>query len=91
MSRKKTTKEFIRQAKAKHGRKYDYSETIYTGCFDEIKYIYRKHGEKKQVASYHLSGRGCDDCGNESSSLKQRSSKSEITQKNWRKDLKKGS
>ena len=59
MFRKKTTKEFIRQAKAKHGRKYDYSETIYTGCFDEIKYICRKHGEKKQVASYHLSGRGC--------------------------------
>ena len=81
MSRKKTTKEFIRQAKAKHGRKYDYSETIYTGCFDEIKYICRKHGEKKQVASHHLSGRGCDDCGNESSSLKQRSSKSEFIQK----------
>ena len=47
MSRKKTTKEFIRQAKAKPGRKYDYSETIYTGCFDEIKiYLSQAWGEK---------------------------------------------
>ena len=78
---KKTTKEFIKQAKAKHGRKYGYSKTIYTGCFDEIKHICRKYGEKKQVASYHLSGRGCDDCGNESSSLKQRNPKSDFIKK----------
>lgn len=31
MPRMKTTEEFIMQAEAIHGDKYDYSETVYTG------------------------------------------------------------
>jgi|SaaInlStandDraft_2_1057019.scaffolds.fasta_scaffold1126563_1 hypothetical protein len=45
MHRKKTTTEFIKQAKAKHGDKYDYSEIIYTGCLEEVKIICETHGE----------------------------------------------
>jgi very-short-patch-repair endonuclease len=79
--RKKTTEEFIKKVKLVHGKKYDYSKVLYTGCFDEVKIICETHGEFSQVASNHLSGRGCWDCGNESSSLKQRNSKSKFIQK----------
>jgi hypothetical protein len=65
MTKKKTTKEFIRDAIAKHGDKYDYSKSIYNGSIKKVIIICRKdgHGEFEQVASSHLRGYGCPKCG----------------------------
>lgn len=60
---KKTTEEFIEQAKKVHGNKYDYSQSIYTKCNDNIYIICPEHGGFWQQAGHHLSGRGCPECG----------------------------
>lgn len=60
-----TTEEFIKKAKEIHDSKYDYSETIYTKSNDYLKIRCPKHGIFTQIASYHLSGNGCQECANE--------------------------
>ena len=64
MPRKKTTKEFIKQAKAKHGDKYDYSKVIYSKDGNNVDIICSLHGEFKQTPSNHYKF-GCIDCGRE--------------------------
>ena len=63
--------DFINKAKNIHGYKYDYSKTIYTNIKKNVKIICLAHGEFEQLASNHLSGRGCQKCGFESSRIKQ--------------------
>ena len=46
-----------------HGDKYDYSKVDYRGCKSSIKIICPIHGEFEQIATSHLSGRGCRICG----------------------------
>lgn len=62
MSKKLTTKEFIEKAIAKHGAKYDYSQTDYVNSRDKVKIICADHGLFEQRASAHLSGNGCPEC-----------------------------
>ena len=62
---KKTTEEFIKQAKKVHGDKYDYSKVIYNGNKKYITIICPKHGEFKQTPLYHLQGHGCLGCYND--------------------------
>lgn len=64
------TNEFVRRAIRIHGEKYDYSQTKYQKAMDVISIICPTHGEFKQLASNHLSGRGCPKCGRESHKLK---------------------
>lgn len=47
----------------KHGSEYDYSKTVYTGFYNKVIIICKKHGEFLQRASDHLSGCGCKQCG----------------------------
>lgn len=61
--RKYDTDIFIKKAIKKHGDKYDYSETIYNGCFKKVKIICKLHGVFEQVANIHLLGKGCAICG----------------------------
>lgn len=61
--RKKDTERFINEANKKHNYKYDYSKTIYSGCYDDVTIICPKHGEFTQQAYVHLSGHGCPHCG----------------------------
>lgn len=61
--RKKTTNEFINDAFAIHGDKYDYSETTYSKSSEKVKIICRKHGVFLQQPNHHLSGNGCEKCG----------------------------
>jgi hypothetical protein len=58
----KTTEEFIADAKAVHGDKYDYSETRYVIPQDELVIICPEHGEFVQSPYIHLRGSGCNKC-----------------------------
>lgn len=67
---KKTTEQFIEEAKAIHGDKYDYSETVYYGSRVNCEIRCKKHGVFKQLPTNHLKGRGCNKCGYDKSSAK---------------------
>lgn len=64
MSKKKTTDEFVKEAKIVHGDKYDYSKTEYVNSKIKIKYICPKHGEIEQLPTNHLRY-GCKLCSKE--------------------------
>lgn len=63
---KKTTEQFIEEAKKIHGDKYDYSKVNYNLCQDKVIIICPKHGEFKQRPLSHIQGQGCPHCYNES-------------------------
>ena len=60
-----TTKQFIEQARLKHGDKYDYSKVDYMTAKIKIIIICSvlDHGEFTQTPSNHLTGYGCRKCG----------------------------
>lgn len=60
--RKKTTAEFIIEAKKVHGEKYDYSKTVYEGSLKKVCITCPKHGDFWQIAEGHLRGAGCPQC-----------------------------
>jgi hypothetical protein len=64
--RTKTTEQFIEEAKAVHGDKYDYSLVEYTGCFNKVKIICSKHGEFEQAPNDHKKGSNCPLCARRS-------------------------
>lgn len=57
----KTTEEWVRLAKEKHGNKYDYTKSEYLGTSKKIKIICSIHGEFEQIAKEHLKY-GCLEC-----------------------------
>ena len=61
--KKKTTLEFIKDAKNVHGNKYDYSKVDYSGNRTKVKIICPIHGEFEQTPYVHLKGNGCNKCG----------------------------
>jgi len=63
MAKRKTTIEFISEARAIHGDKYDYSLVKYTNNITNIKVICPYHGEFEQRPITHLIGCGCNECG----------------------------
>ena len=71
MGRKLTTKEFIEKAQIIHNNKYDYSKTVYIKSTEKVCIICPKHGEFLQLASSHLSGKGCVKCSRELNSKNQ--------------------
>lgn len=58
----KTTKEFIIDAKAVHGDRYNYDKVIYNGAFNEVTITCPKHGDFQQQPHSHLMGCGCKEC-----------------------------
>lgn len=62
MSRRKTTEEFIREAKELHGDKFDYSLVYYKNKNTKIKIICKHHNIFEQLPSNHLQGKGCLKC-----------------------------
>ena len=62
MSKKKTTEEFIAQARKKHNDMYDYAETTYVSGQHKIKYICGIHGMQEQYPHNHIRY-GCCSCG----------------------------
>ena len=60
--RKKTTEQFIEEAKKIHGDKYDYSKVEYINNKTKVRIICPKHGEFLMKPDNHLSGQGCPTC-----------------------------
>ena len=60
--KRKSSKEFIKNAIAIHGDKYDYSKVNYINSQTPVVIICPKHGEFKQKPSIHLRGSGCPKC-----------------------------
>lgn len=58
----KNRAEFIGQAQAVHGNRYDYSQVIYQSSFKKIRIICPDHGIFQQSPANHLSGHGCKKC-----------------------------
>lgn len=62
MTKLKTTSQFIADAKAIHGDKYDYSKVEYNGNKNPVCIICPTHGEFWQTPNTHLKGSGCRHC-----------------------------
>jgi hypothetical protein len=60
---KKTTEDFVKDAKKIHGNNYDYSKVKYVNSKTPIKIICPKHGNFQQTPNVHLRGSGCPECG----------------------------
>lgn len=54
--KKLTTKEWVEKARATHGDKYDYSESVYSGSKNKITIICPTHGKVKVIAANHING-----------------------------------
>jgi hypothetical protein len=63
MPSKKTTAEFIKEAKAIHGDRYDYSKVVYVTHHFHVQIICSEHGEFWQRPHSHRRGLGCQRCG----------------------------
>ena len=67
MNKTKTTEEFIKEAIKVHGKRYDYSESLYLGFNKPITIICKQHGRFLKLPTYHTSkGSGCLSCVKES-------------------------
>ena len=60
--KRKTTEQFIAEARAVHGDKYDYSKVEYVGAHNRVIIICPIHGEFEQIAQSHVNGFGCRAC-----------------------------
>ena len=60
--KRKTTEQFIEDAKKVHGDKYDYSKVVYTKSGEQVCIICPIHGEFWVIANSHLRGSGCPKC-----------------------------
>ena len=54
MSKKKTTEEFIEQAKNVHGDKYDYSKVVYESTQKPVEIVCKIHGNFLQRPLEHF-------------------------------------
>lgn len=62
IDKRKSTDDFIKEAKEIHEEKYDYSLVEYRGNKYTVTIICPIHGEFKQKPNKHLSGQGCPKC-----------------------------
>lgn len=65
VSQTKTQEMFLFEAKGKHINRYDYSRSVYVNSNTKVIITCRKHGDFKQSAISHLSGKGCPSCARE--------------------------
>ena len=61
---KKTTSQFVKEAKEVHGDKYNYDKAEYKNALGKVIVICPEHGEFEQEAKSHLKGAGCKHCRN---------------------------
>lgn len=55
--------QYLAKAREVHGDRYDYSRVAYDGAGQRIEIICKEHGAFKQIATQHLQGKGCKECG----------------------------
>lgn len=65
-----TNEEYIDKCTKVHNGYYIYTQTKYTGCYDDVDIICPKHGLFTVPAYSHLQGHGCRKCANESNALR---------------------
>jgi len=68
-NKKLTTQDFIEKSKKVHGDKYDYSKVEYIDSTTKVNINCEIHGIFEQIASDHLSGRGCSKCKNKTEGI----------------------
>jgi len=66
---RKTTEQFIEEARKVHGNKYDYSKVEYKSGKSKVCIICPEHGEFWQLPIGHLRGKGCPRCARPNSNL----------------------
>lgn len=62
IGRHKTQDEIIELFKLAHGDRYSYSQVVFTRVNDKVDIICREHGVFSQIATNHISGKGCSKC-----------------------------
>ena len=80
-NKRKTTGQFIEEAKIIHGDRYDYSKTKYVKKDEKVIIACKIHGDFEQRAGGHIRGMGCPKCQYISNSEKFRCSNEEYIQK----------
>ena len=63
MAKRKTTEQFVKEAREVHGDKYDYSKVEYVDNKTKVKIVCPEHGGFWQYPYNHLKGVGCPVCG----------------------------
>lgn len=66
---RKSTEQFIVDAKIVHGDRYNYELVEYKGKKTQVSIICKKHGIFKQTPDDHLQGHGCQKCANERNAI----------------------
>lgn len=79
--KKLTLEEFIQKSNNVHSYKYDYSKSKFSITAEKVLILCPIHGEFLQIASSHLSGRGCPKCAKEILIHCRRSTKEEFIEK----------
>ncbi|WP_180161067.1 hypothetical protein [Acinetobacter sp. YH12064] len=74
----KTTEQFVADAIKVHGNYYNYDKAIYVSAKTKIVITCPKHGDFKQSANQHTSGKGCSHCGRERMVLLRRSATRDV-------------
>lgn len=62
MAKRKTTEQFILDAKKVHADRYDYSKTKYIKSHSKITITCKTHGDFDQMPYAHLNGQNCPKC-----------------------------
>lgn len=62
MPSRKDTSEFIAEARAVHGERYDYSKVVYVEYRNRVEIICPVHGSFWQTPALHVKGRNCRKC-----------------------------
>lgn len=58
-----TTEEFVKRARATHGRRYSYAKTVYVNAKTKVTVTCKKHGDFQQIPWWHMDSQGCPKCG----------------------------
>lgn len=64
-----TTDRFILEARKVHGKRYDYSKSVYTKSVEPLRIICVEHGEFWQKPNVHLRPNGCPKCADKRGAL----------------------
>lgn len=84
MSKKITTKDFIKRSIKAHGLVYDYSNSEYIDSKTYVVIICLEHGAFNQYPYDHMSGKGCKKCSYKKKGLKKRLTKIDFIEKSKR-------
>jgi hypothetical protein len=78
MTARKTQDQFIAEARAVHGERYDYSRAVYAGNNIKVEIACPDHGLFSQIPAAHIKGQGCRHCGRVSTTAKQTKSNAQF-------------